>query len=74
MEQPPDFAGMEDYPGSLAQGAVLFSDSVDWEEHAGAVQVTHVDVANRLFLIWFCAYHNDFYNFLYVFLSDFCIL
>lgn len=38
---------MEDYPGSLAQGAVLFSDSVDWEEHAGAVQVTHVDVAKH---------------------------
>ena len=31
---------MEDYTGSLAQGSVLFSDSVDWEEHAGPVTVT----------------------------------
>lgn len=38
---------MEDYTGSLAQGSVLFSDSVDWEEHAGPVTVTHVDVATH---------------------------
>ena len=31
---------MEDYTGSQAQGSVLFSDSVDWEVHAGPVPVT----------------------------------
>ena len=31
---------MDDYEGSLAQGSVLFSDSVDWEVHAGPVDVT----------------------------------
>ena len=31
---------MEDYPGSLAQGAVLFSDSADWEAHAGPLDLT----------------------------------
>jgi hypothetical protein len=31
---------MEDYEASLAQGSVLFSDSVDWEVHAGPVTVT----------------------------------
>jgi hypothetical protein len=30
---------MEDYPGSLAQGSVLFSDSADWEAHAGPLDV-----------------------------------
>jgi hypothetical protein len=30
---------MEDYAGSQAQGAVLFSDSADWEAHAGPVDV-----------------------------------
>ena len=33
-------ASMDDYEGSLAQGSVLFSDSVDWEVHAGPVDVT----------------------------------
>lgn len=28
---------MEDYLGSLAQGSVLFSDSADWEAHAGPI-------------------------------------
>ena len=32
---------MEDYEASLAQGSVLFSDSVDWEVHAGPVMVTN---------------------------------
>ena len=32
--------GMEDYDGSQAQGNVIFSDSVDWETHAGPVDVT----------------------------------
>ena len=30
---------MEDYAGSLAQGSVLYSDSADWEAHAGPVDV-----------------------------------
>ena len=28
---------MEDYPGSKAQGSVIFSDSADWDAHAGPV-------------------------------------
>jgi len=40
-------AGLQDYAASLAQGSVLFSDSVDWEAHAGPVTVTHVDVATH---------------------------
>ena len=31
---------MEDYPGSKAQGSVLFSASADWEAHAGPIDVT----------------------------------
>uniref|UniRef100_A0A7S2C4S0 Protein HGH1 homolog n=1 Tax=Haptolina brevifila TaxID=156173 RepID=A0A7S2C4S0_9EUKA len=31
--------GMEDYAGSQAQGSVLFSDSADWEQHAGPLDL-----------------------------------
>ena len=31
---------MEDFAGSMAQGSVLFADSVDWEVHAGPIEIT----------------------------------